>query len=274
MTKNMIARRKKTALTKIRRLGAAGIGTSMLVTSSAALAHGSAPVIMPISAGHGAISGNHLVTGTTPWQTQIEQKGGSPTPAAAPFAAMPLHNGGIYSTTAHNFTPGSTAQTALHSRLASSGFSGLWITPQQSFLTHIFSTATTLAGTTLDLQSPVKNIILGSNVFQGTDTLTIRVGAKDQTFSAGQKVTAAEYLALNEVSATGTQTLKINGAGVATGGSFDFSNTGNLKLSNLIIPAHVSALDNVSTSSLSLSGDLLNYGSLYTIRWPVRVAMR
>jgi hypothetical protein len=79
-------------------------------------------------------------------------------------------------------------------------------------------------------------------------------------------VTAAEYVAIQEVLGGGGQTVTLNHRGAATGGDISLNQVGALSVSEIVVAKHVTALDNFSNNqSLSLSGDLLNYGSIDAI---------
>src|SRR5262249_25388939 len=117
----------------------------------------------------------------------------------------------------------------------------------------------------LDLKSPDANIVLGSNLFNGASSATIRVGGAQQTFRPGSQVTAAEYVAVQQVlSGNHVQTLVLDRSGSARQGSFNLGQAGGTNVSGLVIPRHVSALDYFSSNPLSMvNGDIVNYGSLY-----------
>src|ERR1700679_2719730 len=65
------------------------------------------------------------------------------------------------------------------------------------------------AGIDLDLASTTANIVLPASIFQNGSSITIDVGGVSRTFSSVQSVTAAEYIAIQQVSGGGTQTIKI-----------------------------------------------------------------
>jgi hypothetical protein len=118
-------------------------------------------------------------------------------------------------------------------------------------------------GLSLDLASPAPEVVLGGGLFKGAGSATITVGGASRTFSAGQKVTAAEFLAIKEVLSGASQTLTIDATGVATGGDFSF-NLVSSRTGLLVVPAGVTGIDNVSSGhGLAISGDILNYGSIY-----------
>ncbi|MBS1989860.1 MAG: hypothetical protein JSS83_05035 [Cyanobacteria bacterium SZAS LIN-3] len=240
-------------MTKARNLGVTGIGASVLVTSAPAIAHGGVPAFVPTHASHTSINASQFVRSAATWQVPTSHRSEQTPLAVKPSAAVPWHGNSLWA----------GGGPMNHPLSNPSGTITAWANARQAS-SFEFPNAASLGGTALNLQSVSKNILLGSSVFQGAPSVTIKVGAKELTFTPGQKVTAAEYLAINEVVSSGTQTLKLNGAGVAVGGTFSFSNTGGLRVSDLVIPVHVTALDNLSGQyTLSLSGDLLNYGALY-----------
>jgi mucin-19 len=122
------------------------------------------------------------------------------------------------------------------------------------------------AGYKLDLSSSAANIVLGSNLFTHTQSISINVGGTNQTFSAGQKVTAAEFIAIQQQAGSHGQTLVLDSLGTADGGKFTLNTALNSSVNELVVPKGVTALDYFSkNSSLSLGGDLLNYGSIYGV---------
>ena len=70
-------------------------------------------------------------------------------------------------------------------------------------------------GYQLDLASKAANIILGSTLFNSTPSVTINVGGTPTTFTSGNKVTAAEYVAIQQaLNSTTGQTLQLSQNGV------------------------------------------------------------
>jgi hypothetical protein len=117
----------------------------------------------------------------------------------------------------------------------------------------------------LDLSSTTQDIVLGTSVFRSAKAVTIDVGGGQQTFVAGSRVTAAEYVAIKEQLAGG-QTVVLNSQGAASGGSFKTNGIVTSMVTGLVIPKDVTALDYFSSGKgLGLSGDLVNYGSLYGV---------
>jgi hypothetical protein len=113
----------------------------------------------------------------------------------------------------------------------------------------------------LDLSSTDKTVSASSiNGFQGAN---IDVGGVSQAITPDHLLTPAEYVALSQVLATGSQSLLLSAQGNAVGGSF---NIGHSDISHLIIPQGVDAIyDAAILSNLGISGNLNNAGNLYAI---------
>lgn len=123
-------------------------------------------------------------------------------------------------------------------------------------------------GVDLDLTSSVNNITLGRNLF--TDeipSVTITVGGAAKTLTAGSQVTPAEYVAVKQVLADGSQKVTLAGNGSATGGNVDLAalTSGNdvMRASNLVIAANVTTSGDFGKGAdFKLLGNLDNYGTL------------
>jgi len=94
----------------------------------------------------------------------------------------------------------------------------------------------------LNLTSTAASIVLGTRLFRGADSITINVGGADQTFRAGQQVTAAQLVAIKQVLAGGQQSLSLNSQGAATGGSFSLNQGISGRVNDLVIPQNVSVI--------------------------------
>ncbi|MBX3151683.1 hypothetical protein KF728_16125 [Candidatus Obscuribacterales bacterium] len=124
----------------------------------------------------------------------------------------------------------------------------------------------------LDLSSAQRNIQLGSKLFDGVSNVTINVNGTNQTYGAGDHVTAAEYIAVQQMLSQNQQELSVGAGGTATGGSFDLNQPGGTRINNLVVPQNVSAINNFSSNrSVNLSGDLTNLGSIYGLSTSNRV---
>ncbi|MBU6455006.1 MAG: hypothetical protein KGS72_24765 [Cyanobacteria bacterium REEB67] len=128
------------------------------------------------------------------------------------------------------------------------------------------STSLTGPGLQLDLSSTNANIVLGANLFSGHQSVAVAIGGKSTTFSAGASVTAAEYVAIKQVLAGGSQSLTLNDSGAAVGGSFSINSVASGHVSELVVPSGVVALDYANGSKgQSIVGDILNYGTIYGV---------
>ncbi len=112
----------------------------------------------------------------------------------------------------------------------------------------------------LDLTSTARNISAGQ--FVQSNTVEIQTGVHSTSVNADSLLTAAEAMAVNQVLATGQQSLRLNRDGAAVGGSFALGADLASSLAGLVIPRGVTALN--LTSELSLSGNLVNRGTLYS----------
>ncbi len=124
----------------------------------------------------------------------------------------------------------------------------------------------------LDLSSSLKNIELGSRMFNGIQSVTINADGAQQTFSAGDQVTAAQYVAIQQVLSNNPQSIAVSAQGTASGGSFALDQAAASHVNNLLIPQSVSAVNNFANNrSVNLSGDLTNLGSIYGLSTSNRV---
>ncbi len=118
----------------------------------------------------------------------------------------------------------------------------------------------------LDLSSATANIALGTQLFHGAADLTINVGGQSVTIRPGAVVTAGEYVAVKEMLANGQQTIVLAANGTADGGTFSLNQVVTSKMTELTVPQSVTAIDYLTGSkSLSINGDLINYGSIYGV---------
>ena len=124
------------------------------------------------------------------------------------------------------------------------------------------------SGVDIDLGSSAQNIRLGNKLFNGVDSVQIKVGDVTKTLTVGSQVTAAEYVAAKQVLAGQGQKLELDGNGAAVGGAVDFSSIAvkndRLKIDDLNIPTNVTAYGDFSKNPIfSVSGNLTNSGSVY-----------
>ncbi len=118
----------------------------------------------------------------------------------------------------------------------------------------------------LDLGSVEKSIALSSKLFKNQSTVTLQIGGATKSYAAGAYVTAAEYVAILQALKSDGQTLLLDDGGAAHGGqlSLDFLKQGSVfrNLTELVIPEHVQALDDIARGALRISGDLINFGQI------------
>jgi fibronectin-binding autotransporter adhesin len=122
----------------------------------------------------------------------------------------------------------------------------------------------------LDLTSSAATISLSAGVIKHGADVSIQVGGNSVSFRPGDKVTAAELVAIEQVQAKGGQTILLDGQGRASGGTFSLNSvsTGSngLNVASVVVPANVTAVDRVTLhNNISLSGDLVNYGSILEV---------
>ncbi|MBX3154131.1 S-layer family protein [Candidatus Obscuribacterales bacterium] len=130
-------------------------------------------------------------------------------------------------------------------------------------------------GIDLDLTSNTRNITLGSNLFNNASAITINVGGHEKTVSAGDQVSAAEYVAVKQLISGGGQKVTLDAQGRATGGDVDLSvlTNGNdtMRASDLVVPVNVTAIGDFGRGSdFRLLGDLTNSGTVHALTTGVR----
>src|ERR1700733_9100155 len=212
---------------------------------------------------------------TTPVHFSAPTSPGSTTPGT-PTGSTPLVNttGQTGTTNNHNVTVGThSVNNAGTHHGVTNGTSVVTtpthvVAPVQTTLTH---TAAALpgGGYQLDLSSPKTNILLGSALFNGQQSVTINVGGTPVTYTAGSKVTAAEYVAIQQSlnPSTNLTPLALSQNGTADGGQFSLNKVVNANVTEVVVPKGVTAIDFTSAhnSSLNIAGDLTNYGSVFDV---------
>lgn len=123
-------------------------------------------------------------------------------------------------------------------------------------------------GVDLNLDSETQSITLGGKLFQNQTSVTIDRGGQSVTLSAGTNVTAAEYVAVKQILSSGTQSITLDNAGKAVGGSVDLSQitarNDRMRADDLTVPVNVTAYGDFSKgSNFQILGDLVNAGSIY-----------
>lgn len=116
----------------------------------------------------------------------------------------------------------------------------------------------------LDLSSSSATISAAGLVPNGN--VSINVGNSTQIVTPMSMLTPAEMLAVYQVVNSGAQSILLGSKGTAVGGSLDIGAQLSHNINSLVIPKGVSAITNVANSSgLSISGNLLNAGSLLAV---------
>ncbi|HEY9870794.1 MAG TPA: hypothetical protein V6D08_16640, partial [Candidatus Obscuribacterales bacterium] len=114
----------------------------------------------------------------------------------------------------------------------------------------------------LDLSSTARTISAGRRM----DGVTIDVGGASRTVQRSELLTPAEYVAAMQVMRSGQQSLLIDAAGSAAGGSVNLSAHLNNRVESLLVPAGVTAVHDFGADrTFNLAGNLTNAGALYAI---------
>ena len=118
------------------------------------------------------------------------------------------------------------------------------------------------ASLSLDLTSSTANIVLGTKLFGSQAAVAITADGAAETFKPGSTVTAAQYVAIQQVLSTGKQEITITANGAANGGDFSLNAIGK-NTTSLVVPTNVTAVDTVTRGgNIRFAGDLTNYGSI------------
>ncbi|MDZ4835280.1 MAG: hypothetical protein SGJ27_16000 [Candidatus Melainabacteria bacterium] len=139
---------------------------------------------------------------------------------------------------------------------------------QSAFTSDNGKTRAVARGMQLDLTSSERSIVLGEKLFANNETYTIKVGGEERTLSSGSQVSAAEYVALQQVLNGGSQALTIDQSGRGVGGQFNLDSISDggktIRAAELVIPERVTASGDFSRHSegVRVSNDLVNYGSI------------
>jgi hypothetical protein len=119
----------------------------------------------------------------------------------------------------------------------------------------VFLLASCLPSTANDLQSDIRSVTSSSSGL-------IRVEGGVRSVQVGDLLTPAESTALRQVVDSGRQTVLLNSAGVATGGTVLLNTMGTN--APVVIPQNVTVLANFSAvNTLQFNGALTNNGSLF-----------
>jgi hypothetical protein len=124
---------------------------------------------------------------------------------------------------------------------------------------HIAAFAETPAN--FDLSSTERNFRADN---PATQPVSVTSGARTRAIVPGSMLTAAESVAVNQILATGQQSIMLSRNGAAIGGQLNLGRDLGQAVQNMVIPKGVMALGDFSAiSNLIFSGNLNNAGSLY-----------
>lgn len=116
----------------------------------------------------------------------------------------------------------------------------------------------------LDLSSSEANLSAQSLISSGQSSVQITQDGKSVTIGSSDMVTPAQLVAVGQA-LSGGQTINLNAAGVAVGGSFTLTNNLAQSLSGLNVPSGVTAIQDFASSGLNLAGNFSNYGTFYAV---------
>jgi len=138
--------------------------------------------------------------------------------------------------------------------------------PRTTYINHAGNSRLVTRGVELDLSSTSANITVGRNVIDGS--ATINVGGESKTISAGDRVTAAEFAALNQVLATGSQSLTLTDGGAAESGDLNLNllsdDGATMRASQLVVPTNVTVTGDFARTAdgVRVTKDVVNFGSI------------
>lgn len=113
----------------------------------------------------------------------------------------------------------------------------------------------------LDLSSTQATMTLGTQAFANGVGAGLNLGGTTRSYGVGDLVTPAEYAALMDMAAHGTQNLTLGEAGQATGGQFSLANMMG-SIASLVVPQGVTAIGEVSHKPFTVSGTVSVDGML------------
>ncbi len=113
----------------------------------------------------------------------------------------------------------------------------------------------------LDLSSTEASVAATN---MGQEAIHVEMGGMTVPITAGSQVTPAQYVAIQQIMQTGTQSLILNSLGAAQAGTFHVNDSLSAMINSLTIPQGVTALhDAAGTAMVNLAGNLVNSGSFY-----------
>ncbi|MBX9771663.1 MAG: hypothetical protein K2X29_09845, partial [Candidatus Obscuribacterales bacterium] len=114
----------------------------------------------------------------------------------------------------------------------------------------------------LDLSSTEASVAV-TNMSQ--EAIHVEMGGMAVPITAGSQVTPAQYVAIQQIMQTGTQSLILNSLGAAQAGTFHVNDALSSMINSLTIPQGVTALhDAAGTAMVNLAGNLINSGNFYS----------
>lgn len=115
--------------------------------------------------------------------------------------------------------------------------------------------------TDFNLQSEQRSYRAGN---LGGGSVAIAVGDKTRAVKMGDFITAGEFVAVQQMLASGSQNIVLNGRGGATAGTVNLASDLAASIKDLVIPRGVTALGDFSAAStLSMSGKFVNSGQVF-----------
>ncbi len=115
----------------------------------------------------------------------------------------------------------------------------------------------------LNLRSRERVVTAGQH--HDFDSATLQVGRTSRTVTASDLLTHAEHVALQQVLATGQQSLVLGRHGNAVRGSFNLTPDISQGVHDVIVPRGVTAVADAASAALNITGNLINAGRLYAI---------
>lgn len=112
----------------------------------------------------------------------------------------------------------------------------------------------------LDLGSGGHQIQATRDLLNG-QSVSIRSGSATRTINVGDMITPAEFVAVQQVLKTGSQSLMVDTIGRAIGGQVSLNSLG-MALNSVVIPHGVSALTTAAQQALNIQGSLVTQGNL------------
>src|SRR5262249_1017312 len=102
-----------------------------------------------------------------------------------------------------------------------------------------------------------------SGLSGSTRSVTINVGGKAMPVTSSSVLTPAQNLAVSQILSTGRQTISINAAGAAVGGTMSFTQSVANTIGNVSIPKGVRAAADFGINNLvNINGALTNAGQI------------